>query len=191
MGETEELTNFFNSARFLPVTLLVFIIAVAGCVKNENPIDAADVEQEDVVTLRAIDESELVSVIADCRGKVVLVDYWATWCLSCVELFPHTVELHEKFGEKDLVVISVSLDDSGSQEAVLDFLKKHRATFDNFVSIYGAGTESLKKFNLPGPLPQLQLFDREGKLRRSFPEPQSPFEKDAVDKAIRKLLAEG
>ena len=182
---------FFASLSFLPVTLLFFIVAVVGCAKNENPIDAADAEQDNAVTFRVIDEKELDSVIAGYRGQVVLVDYWATWCLSCVELFPHTVELHEKFGEKGLAVISVSLDDSGSQAAVLDFLKKRGSTFDNFVSLYGAGTESLEKFDLPGPLPQLQLFDREGKLRHTFPGPQSPIETDAVDEAICKLLAEG
>lgn len=173
------------------MVIFVLLAAVEGCGKYDNPAGTIDTDRKASISLREIDEKQLDSVIAGCHGKVVLVDYWATWCLSCVELFSHTVELHEKYGPKGLVVISVSLDDSDNRNAALDFLEEHEAVFDNFISVYGAGTESLEKFDLPGPLPQLQIFDREGKLRKSFPQPQSSIEKGDVDKAVRKWLGEG
>lgn len=140
------------------------------------------------VMLRVIDEDELAEAIAGHRGKVVLVDFWATWCLACTELFPHTVALHNRFADDGLVVLSVSFDDPESQPAVLGFLEKHGATFDNFISRYGAGVESAERFGLPGGLPQVILFDRQGERAAAFPEPQSPVSPAAIDRAVEELL---
>jgi thiol-disulfide isomerase/thioredoxin len=140
------------------------------------------------VSVRVIDEDDLAEVLADYRGKVVLVDFWATWCLACIELFPHTVALHGQFAEEGLAVISVSFDQPESRQVVLDFLKKHGATFDNFISRYGAGVESAERFGLPGTLPQLLLFDRQGELAHTFPEPQSGVNPEQVDQAVKELL---
>jgi hypothetical protein len=71
---------------------------------------------------------------------------------------------------------------------VLGFLKKHGATFDNFVSRYGAGVESAERFGLPGTLPQVILFDRQGERAGVFPEPQSPVRPAAIDQAVERLL---
>lgn len=140
------------------------------------------------VTLRTIDEAELAAAIAGHRGKVVLVDFWATWCLTCTELFPHTVSLHERYADKGLAVISVSFDDLESRPAVLGFLEKHRAAFENFMSRYGAGVESAERFDLPGGLPRILLFDRQGELAGEFPEPHSPVNPAAIDRAVEALL---
>ncbi len=153
-----------------------------------NASHAQEVAGKGAVTLRTIGEDELAEAIAGHRGKVVLVDFWATWCLSCTELFPHTVALHDRFADDGLVVLSVSFDDPESQSAVLGFLKKHGATFDNFISRYGAGVESAERFGLPGGLPQVVLFDRQGERAAVFPEPRSPVSPAAIDRAVEELL---
>ncbi len=184
MGRSAKVTQSVFAA------LLLAFFAV-GCAKNEQSPHEPSPRQTGDVALRAIDEKELGAVIESHRGKVVLVDYWATWCLSCVELFPHTVQLHEEFGDKGLAVISVSLDDTESRAAVLAFLENSgAAAFDNFISVYGASGESLEKFGLPGPLPQLRLYDRKGNLHRVFPQPQSSVKTEDIDEAVRELLAE-
>ncbi|MFW5692940.1 MAG: TlpA family protein disulfide reductase [Thermoguttaceae bacterium] len=187
--------------------LLAALLAVPGCTQvddapppkpdppvsqqpsGEQPPEADPSADEQQVTVRVIDEQDLAEAIAGYRGEVVLVDFWATWCIACVQLFPHTVELHEQFADDGLRVISVSFDQPESEEAVLDFLKKHNATFDNFISRYGAGPDSPEKFDLPGTLPQLLLYDRKGELTHTFPEPQSGVDPDAVDRAVEELLA--
>jgi cytochrome c biogenesis protein CcmG/thiol:disulfide interchange protein DsbE len=63
----------------------------------------------------------------DLKGKVVLVDFWASWCGPCKDSFPVMEELQTRFGKKGLVVLAVNLDED--KETMTDFLKKHPVTF--------------------------------------------------------------
>lgn len=64
---------------------------------------------------------------ADLKGKVVLVDFWASWCGPCKDSFPVMEDLHQKFGAKGLVVLAVNVDEDAA--AMKDFLKDHQASF--------------------------------------------------------------
>ena len=194
-----------NASRWKIAAALI-LLAAAGCTRVDGPpaadaerppqdpppaaepADTEPAETEPAVMVRVIDEQEFEEVVAGYRGDVVLVDFWAMWCIPCVELFPHTVALHERFAEEGLRVLSVSFDQPESESAVLDFLKDQGATFDNFISRYGMGIQSSEKFGLPGPLPQLRLYDRDGEVAYTFPEPQSSVDPEAIDRAIEELL---
>lgn len=63
----------------------------------------------------------------DLKDKVVLVDFWASWCGPCKESFPVMEELHQKYGAKGLVILAVNVDEDAA--AMKDFLKDHPATF--------------------------------------------------------------
>jgi len=62
------------------------------------------------------------------KGKVVIVDFWASWCGPCKDSFPVMEELQAKYGKKGLVVLAVNLDDD--RAIMEDFLKKHPVTFN-------------------------------------------------------------
>ena len=129
------------------------------------------------------------------RGKVVLVEFWATWCLQCLELLPHTVELYNKHADQGLAVISVSLDyPDDDRQRVIDLLESQGATFDNFISRYGGDAKSLEVFAIEGgALPNLKLYDRSGKLRKTFAAgviPPEPFGPEDVARAVEALLEE-
>ena len=86
-----------------PVLLLT--VAAAGCIQTPSaPSAPAD------VTLITTDAAGLEAAIAAHKGKVVLVDYWATWCVPCIKAFPHTVALSRNYADKPFVAISVSVD---------------------------------------------------------------------------------
>ena len=141
------------------------------------------------VTVRVIDEAELAAVRQRHLGKVVLVDYWATWCRPCVELFPHTVELHNRFAPRGLAVISVSLDDPGELSAVRAFLDRRAATFDNFISKYGTGPQSLEAFEIDdGAVPHFKFYDRNGKLHKALSSGGRPIDPLQIDRAVEELL---
>jgi len=63
----------------------------------------------------------------DLKGKVILLDFWASWCGPCKESFPVMEELHKKYGTKGLVILAVNVDEQAA--AMKDFLKDHPATF--------------------------------------------------------------
>lgn len=187
--------------------------ALAGCLKGEpnspaanNPTVTTSTTQpannapvaasNSAVTVRIADGAEYRRAVAERKGQVVLVDFWATWCIPCVERFPHIVELHEKHAGEGLSVISVSLDDPSEEAQVRQFLGEKRATFENLVSKFGGGTESADSFDIPGEVPFYVLFDRTGKQRFVFSGQPEGLKVancealDRVDQRVAELLAE-
>jgi thiol-disulfide isomerase/thioredoxin len=140
------------------------------------------------VSLKVIDEKGLAEVLREHRGRPVLVDMWATWCGPCVESFPETVAFARRYGDRGLVVVSLSFDDPDNEADVREFLEQHQAQFENFISRYGGSTRSAEAFEIEGTLPAIKIFDREGKLHASF---HGDFTADAVRRAVEEVLGDG
>ena len=80
----------------------------------------------------------------DYRGKVVLLNIWATWCAPCVEEAPSLEKLNNRFKEDDFKMLAVSIDEEG-ENAIIPFMKKYKLTFPvlldperNIMGLYGA-----------------------------------------------------
>ena len=143
------------------------------------------------VTVDVLDEAGFARLLEAQRGNVVLIDYWATWCESCKELFPHTVGLHRQHAGDGLTVVSISLDDPEAEAAVLQVLRRFEATMPNYVSFYGGSDRSLEVFGIDdGTLPHFQLYDRQGKLHQVFRSSSGPIDPQQIDRAVEPLLAE-
>jgi len=91
------------------------------------------------------------------RGKVVLLNFWATWCPPCRREMPDMQKLYERFSSKGLVVLAVS---DEKRETVEDFLKKQNYTFP---VVLDPGRKVNTAFGIEG-IPNSFLFDREGRL---------------------------
>src|SRR5436190_22743401 len=101
-------------------------------------VAAGGSDETDETDVTAVGAAESEAAIDARKGKVVLVDFWATWCGPCVKKFPHFVELHKKYKDKGLTCVSVSMDKEGPKKAydkekVLKFLKEQDAAFANFI----------------------------------------------------------
>ena len=147
---------------------LAVAVCAALCVPAVTP--AADPKPEPKKTVVTVEEARYATLdkaVADQKGKVVLVDFWATWCPPCVKKFPTVVALHGAYKDNGLAVVSVSLD-KGKRgyklEKVLDFLADKGATFPNYVVADAAtdGKDISKRFGLDGSIPHLALFDKTG-----------------------------
>lgn len=168
------------------------IVALAGCSRTDVVTsDSTSPEDQEPVSLTVADAERLEELIAARRGKVVLVDFWATWCAPCLEQFPHTVALHRKYQDHGLAVISVSLDEPARRQQVLVVLRRNDASFENLLSTYGGGTEAIAAFGLPGPVPCYRLYGRSGELQREFtvdPSAERQFTPADIEAAVEQLL---
>lgn len=107
-------------------------------------------------TLPLIDGGQLR--LSSYRGKVVLLDFWATWCVPCREETPHFVELQQKYGNQGLQIIGVSMDDS--LEPVRTFYKQFHM---NYPVVMGTADVGGAYGGVLG-LPIAFLIDREGRI---------------------------
>jgi len=101
---------------------------------------------------------EFEQAMENNKGKVVYVDFWASWCVPCRKSFPWMNSMQEKYQEQGLVVLSINLD--AQAKLAEQFLQQTPA---NFAIIYDAKGTLAKKFQLKG-MPSSYLFDRQGKL---------------------------
>ncbi len=145
------------------------------------------------VTLTAVDRSTFDTTIARFKGKVVLVDFWATWCLPCVEQLPHTLELGRRLADRGLVIVTVSCDDPADVDQVATFLTAKQANHaTNLISQFGGSPKSMEAFEITtGAVPFYKLYDRTGKLRQIFginPAVKKQYTPADIDVAIENLL---
>jgi len=76
-------------------------------------------------SLEALDKDGTLIKLSDFEGKYVLIDFWASWCVPCINGFPHLKELHTKYKDKGLVVVSISFDKKEDERKWLDAIEKN------------------------------------------------------------------
>ena len=109
------------------------------------------------VTAKTLEGVE--QTLADFKGKVVLIDVWATWCGPCIAGLPKLREVAKKFAGTNFTVLSVSADDK--VETVKDFLEDEELPWDHWH--IGATSETHQKWNIRG-YPTYMLVDQDGTL---------------------------
>jgi cytochrome c biogenesis protein CcmG/thiol:disulfide interchange protein DsbE len=117
--------------------------------------------------------------LSDYKGKVVLLDFWATWCHGCKTEIPWYMEFQNKYKDKGLAVIGVSMDDDG-WKSVKPFVEEQKMNYAVVI-----GNEALAKLYAVDALPVTLLIDRNGKIAVSH---AGMVEKDAFEKEIQALL---
>jgi hypothetical protein len=109
-----------------------------------------------------------------------------------VRQFQHTVDMHTRYAEQGLAVISVSLDDPDDLQRVREFLVAQRASFANLLGHAGSSAETLAAFDIAG-VPHYRVYGRGGALRNTFatdPMAEEQFTPETIEKAIVEALAE-
>ena len=125
------------------------------CVKEEKELVLAP-----DFTLRTLDGQEIL--LSNFRGKVVLLDFWATWCGPCKESIPILVQIYKTHQQKELEVIGMNVD-RGDVSSVHRYVK----SMDIPYPITITPDEVQRKYGVTG-LPTIILLDKQGKVRDKF-----------------------
>jgi thiol-disulfide isomerase/thioredoxin len=172
-------------------------IVFLGCRNAAEPAGdrTAPADGGEAVQLTIVDREEYDAELAKLHGKVVLVDFWATWCGPCLEQLPHTTAMADELREQGLAVVTVNMDDPEDDAKIRSALdSRGGAATINLVSQYGGGSKGMEAFEIEGgALPQYKLYDRTGKLWRTMaldPAADEQFTSVDVAAAIAELLGE-
>jgi cytochrome c biogenesis protein CcmG/thiol:disulfide interchange protein DsbE len=116
-----------------------------------------------------------VFALSDLNGKVVLLNFWATWCPPCVRGIPQFLALQEQHEPDGLVVVGVSVDREGV-DVIKSFVETHGVTYPNLI----AGQDVKSLFGGLGSLPTTFLINRDGIIVKHYVgyTDQSVFQED-------------
>lgn len=159
-----------SNMRPIPSLLIVSLLAL-GAVAAPRPAKASA-----PAVLPALALPDLEGKPHDSKewaGKVVVVDFWATWCAACRETIPVLQRLQDKFGAKGLVVAGVTTD-KGPKEKVAKFVRKMKMKYQ---VLWDSEDTQSKVFGFAG-LPSVYVYGRDGKLLKAMPEYTAAQEKE-------------
>jgi cytochrome c-type biogenesis protein len=141
-----------------PSVPLALIIALASC--------APEQDSRSVAVGKLVPEYQAVSLDGDSvslaaqRGRVVLLNVWATWCHPCRDEIPELLVLYDRYKPRGLELIGVSIDAAGSDEAIRSFMKNFRMTYP----VWRDPHERVSADFLVVGVPATFLIDRKGTL---------------------------
>lgn len=95
-------------------------------------------------------------------GRVVLLDFWATWCAPCLAQMPHLAKLHDRFGDRGFILLGINLD-GDSRNALRSWLRRQNLPWPQIHGPRGLEGPLAQDFGVEA-LPRTLLFDTEGRL---------------------------
>ena len=131
--------------RYLAIVLL---LAAAGFGPSQPQLSLKDIQgqQHD---------------LTDYRGKIVVLNFWATWCIGCKQEMPIFVDIHKKYHDRGVVVLAASVDDENTRKYIVPFAHSYKM---DFPILLGASAETMHDLGLGDALPSTVFLDADGNV---------------------------
>jgi cytochrome c biogenesis protein CcmG/thiol:disulfide interchange protein DsbE len=158
-------------------TLALTIVACGGASLSEQ----GEPKAAPPLTLELVDGSGTFSLEKQ-KGKVVLVDFWATWCAPCIAELPHLQKLSESYDPDEFTMVGIVLE-SGERGEILDFIDEKSITYPNLLG----DDDSKESFGPFLGFPTKYLIDREGFVIKRYMGPGG----DQLSRDVEMLVRTG
>ncbi|GFO68835.1 thioredoxin [Geomonas limicola] len=172
--------------RLIPLhrfVLRVLPLAVAGLLLSTQPAAAILQKGDKAPAIKLTTTSGQPVTLNNYRGYVLVMDFFATWCIPCKESIPHLNALNKKFGKQGLQILGVSVDE-GAERDVKTFIADRKISYP--VAI--AGEDLQTEYGLRS-IPTVYLINKKGMVAEKF-QGYSDQTGHAMEEAIKRLLAE-
>ncbi|MGD8540308.1 MAG: DUF6029 family protein [Candidatus Aminicenantes bacterium] len=158
-----------------PVPICIFLaIFFVESATAQNAID---------FTLKNIDGQE--TKLSDHIGqKIILINFWATWCLPCIKELPHLQKIYTSYKDKEFIMFAISVDGPGTLAQVRNFISRNKY---NFPVLLDTESEVIAFYNPRVLVPYTILIDKAGQISH-IQQGYSPGDEAILEEKIRELL---
>lgn len=169
----------------MKVKILALLLAILSCSAHAQDTHEHHLEVNDDAPLFTLNDlhGQVPLSLNEYKGKVVYIDFWASWCGPCRTSFPILSDLYDDYHSEGFSIISVNLDED--REKALDFLEQYPVSFSHLA---GFGTQITKTYDIHA-MPTGIFVDTKGKIRLIHMGFKSSH-KDFIEAVLQKLLAE-
>ena len=142
-------------SRFIPVLAALLLASIPCCDRGAHPENAGKLAPDFTVS-----DGRSTIHLANYRGKVVLLNFWATWCTPCVREMPALIDLHHD--RPDLAILAVSIDED--EDEYTRYIQRRHV---DLITVRDPGQTAAKLYHTDG-WPETYIIDRQGIIRRKI-----------------------
>ena len=143
----------------MKVALVLLVALAASCDMGTREAKAACAGTDCLPDVKYVDTTGVAYTPASLKGKVVVINFWATWCGPCKKEIPDLSKLYKQYKDKGVIMLGVLANDNPSNNDLLNF----QSDYDMEYPVVRQSSDILVSFDYPQALPTTFIFDRNSK----------------------------